>query len=66
MGEATLTFFFFAFCAVCEPATNIGLHGVPKILAGERGMDLGVGKVMEVGMVLAGKGFAESRKDQNP
>jgi len=27
-------------------------------MAGERGMDLGVGKVMEVGMVLAGKGFA--------
>ncbi len=28
-------------------------------------MDLGVGKVMEIGMVLAGKGFAESRRDQN-
>jgi hypothetical protein len=32
-------------------------------MAGERGMYLGVGQVMEVGMVLAGKGFAESRRD---
>ncbi len=34
-------------------------------MAGERGMDFCMGNVMEVGVVLAGKGFAESGRNQN-
>ena len=59
VGEAAFTPFVFAHSAILEPATNVGAHGWPEVVAGERGMDLGVGNVVEVGVVLASEGFAE-------
>ena len=46
VGETSLTFLVFAFSAIREPATNVGAHGRPKVVPGERGMHLGVGEVV--------------------
>ena len=59
VGEASFTPLVFAHSAIFEPATNVGAHGWPEVVAGERGMNLGVGDVVEVGVVLASEGFAE-------
>jgi hypothetical protein len=65
VGEASFTFFIFTFCTVREPTTNVRLHGWPVIVARKRGMDFRVGEVVEIGVMLAGKGFAEGRRDQD-
>jgi hypothetical protein len=59
VGETSLTFLVFAFSAIREPATNAGAHGRPKVVPGERGMHLGVGEVVKVGVVLVSKRFVE-------
>ena len=58
--ETTFTLFIFAFSAIRKPATNVGAHRWPEIVPGERGMYFGVGEAVEVGVVLASEGFAES------
>ena len=60
MSKTALTFLVFAFSAIREPATDVGAHRGPEIVPGERGMYFGVGEVVEVGVVLASEGFAES------
>ena len=63
--ETAFTLFVFAFSAIREPATNVGAHSGPKIVPGERGMYFGVGEMVEVGVVLASEGFAESSGDDD-
>ena len=46
VGKASLTLLILAFSAIREPATNVGAHGWPEIVAGKRGMHLGVGEVV--------------------
>jgi hypothetical protein len=65
VGETSLTLFVFAFSAVLEPATNVGAHGWPKVVPGERGMHLGVGEVVKVGVVLASERFAEGERNHD-
>jgi hypothetical protein len=40
-----------------DDLANISLDGGPVVVAGERGENFGVRKVLEVGMVLADEGF---------
>ncbi len=65
VSEASLALFIFAFRAVFQPLTNIGSHRWPKIVPGHRGINFGVGEVVEIGVVLAGKGFAESGRNDD-
>jgi hypothetical protein len=59
VSETSFTLLIFAFSTICEPATNVGAHRGPEIVPGKRGMHLGVGEVVEVGVVLASERFAE-------
>ena len=45
-GETSLILLVLTFSAIHEPATNVGAHRRPKVVQGERGMHLGVGKVV--------------------
>ena len=44
--ETAFTLLILAFSAIREPATNVGAHGRPKVVPGERGMHFGVGEVV--------------------
>ncbi len=63
--ETAFTLLILAFSAIREPATNVGAHGWPEIVPGERGMYFGVGEVVEVGVVLASEWFAESGENDD-
>jgi hypothetical protein len=46
VGETSLTLLVLTLSAIREPATNVGAHGGPEVVSGERGMHLGVGEVV--------------------
>jgi hypothetical protein len=65
VGEASLTLFIFTIRTIFQPSTNVGFHGRPKVMACQGGMDFSVGEVVEIGVMLAGEGFAEGKWNQD-
>ncbi len=65
VGQSTLTLLVFTQFAVRTNTANIGLHGGPKVVAGQRGENFGVRDVLEVVVVLADECVAKGWWDED-
>ncbi len=55
--------------AIVHEASHVSFDGRPEVVASKRGEHFGMGHVLEIGVVLAGEGFAQCGWDkdcQNP
>jgi hypothetical protein len=65
VSQSTLTLLVFAQLAVGANAADIGLHGGPKVVAGQRGEHFRVRDVLEVVVVLANECVAKGWWDED-